>query len=58
LSSTTADPGEGGLPSQGGEGGDGLIILYYSVPKETQNGPIMDRTGRFILDKLGRRIVV
>lgn len=58
LSSTTADPGEGGLPSQGGEGGDGLIILYYSVPKETQNGPIMDRTGRFILDKLGRRFVV
>lgn len=58
LSSTTADPGEGGLPSQGGEGGDGLIILYYSVPKETQNGPIMDRTGHFILDKLGRRIVV
>lgn len=58
LSSTTADPGEGGLPSQGGEGGDGLIILYYSVPKETQNGPVMDRTGRFILDKLGRRFVV
>lgn len=58
LSSTTADPGEGGLPSKGGEGGDGLIILYYSVPKETQNGPVMDRTGRFILDKLGRRFVV
>lgn len=54
LSSTTADPGEGGLPSQGGEGGDGLIILYYSVPKETQNGPRMDALPALFWTMLGR----
>lgn len=58
MSSSTADPGEGGLPSQGGEGGDGLIILYYSIPKEDHSGSFVDRTGRFFLDRLGRRLIV
>jgi len=49
----------GTLPGvAGGAGGDGCIILYYGAQKNIESGPVMDRTGRFILDKLGRRIVV
>lgn len=50
--------GSGGMGSNGGNGYKGCVILYYSAPKLTASGPVMDRTGRFILDKLGRRIVV
>lgn len=50
--------GSGGMGSNGGNGYKGCVILYYSAPKLTASGPIMDRTGRFILDKLGRRFVV
>mgnify|MGYP000069848070 CR=1 FL=1 len=50
--------GSGGIGSKGGNGYKGCVILYYSAPKLTASGPVMDRTGRFILDKLGRRIVV
>ena len=46
------------MGSNGGNGYKGCVILYYSAPKLTASGPVMDRTGRFILDKLGRRIVV
>lgn len=50
--------GSGGAGGAGGAGGDGCIILYYGAQKKIESGPVMDRTGRFILDKLGRRIVV
>lgn len=50
--------GSGGIGSKGGNGYQGCVILYYSAPKLTASGPVMDRTGRFILDKLGRRFVV
>lgn len=50
--------GSGGMGSNGGNGYKGCVILYYSAPKLTASGPVMDRTGRFILDKLGRRFVV
>lgn len=50
--------GSGGIGSKGGNGYQGCVILYYSAPKLTASGPVMDRTGRFILDKLDRRFVV
>lgn len=50
--------GSGGAGGAGGAGGDGCIILYYGAQKKIESGPVMDRTGRFILDKLGRRFVV
>lgn len=50
--------GSGGMGSNGGNGYKGCVILYYSAPKLTASGPVMDRTGRFILDKLDRRFVV
>lgn len=48
-------PGTGGT---GGVGKEGCIILYYSVPKKIVSGPVRDRSGRVVLDRLGRRIVV
>lgn len=50
--------GPGGAGAAGARGGDGCILVYYSVPKEVRSGPVMDRTGRFVLDRLGRRILV
>lgn len=50
--------GSGGAGGAGGAGGDGCIILYYGAQKKIESGPVMDRTGRFILDKLGRRFIV
>lgn len=51
-------PGPGGKGSKGGQAARGGAILYYSTPKEVRSGPVMDRTGRFVLDRLGRRIIV
>ncbi len=50
--------GVGGKGSKGSQGAPGCIILYYSVPKKIVAGPVKDRTGRMVLDRLGRRIVV
>lgn len=47
-----------GTGGTGGAGKEGCIILYYSVPKKIASGPVKDRTGRMVLDRLGRRIVV
>lgn len=54
----TPDPGPGGTGSEGSDGAPGCIILYYSVPKTIASGPVLDRTGRMALDRLGRRVVV
>ena len=51
-------PGEGGNGSDGGQGGDGCIIVYYRIPKEVKSGSVTDKTGRFILDRTGRLMVV
>ena len=51
-------PGPGGLGSDGGEGGDGCILLYYRVPKAAVAGAIMDSKRRFFLDRTGRLVIV
>lgn len=54
----SASSGVGGAGSKGGDGGDGLIILYYEIPEDIQSGPIKDKNGKVLLDKLGRLMVV
>ena len=44
--------------AQGGPGGDGCIILYYRRPKTVQSGPLVTSGGKWLLDSLGRRVIV
>ena len=47
-----------GLGSDGGEGGDGCIIIYYRKKKELQSGPLVTSNNLGLLDSLGRRMIV
>ena len=42
----------------GGEGGDGCIIIYYRKKKELQSGPLVTSNNYGLLDSLGRRMIV
>jgi hypothetical protein len=55
---TKNGPGAG---SDGGDGGDGIIILYYRAQKAIgagDAGAVMESTGRFLLDRTGRLMIV
>ena len=58
ANANTGQPGVGGDGSDGGEGADGLIILYYNKPKIVKRGPIVTRDEKWLLDALGRRMIV
>lgn len=47
-----------GLGSDGGQGGDGCIIIYYRKKKELQSGPLVTSNNYGLLDSLGRRMIV
>lgn len=47
-----------GLGSDGGQGGDGCIIIYYRKKKELQSGPLVTSNNLGLLDSLGRRMIV
>lgn len=58
--STTASGGSagtGGAGGQGGNGAAGCVILYYGVQQEIKGGALIDKNGKFLLDRLGRIIV-
>lgn len=46
-----------GLGSDGGEAGDGCILIYYRKKKELQSGWLKDKNGKLVLDRLDRRII-
>lgn len=48
----------GGAGSEGGPGGDGIIILYYRRPKPKTSGGLLTRDKQFFLDRTGRLVVV
>ena len=54
----TGGVGTGGLGSDGGEAGDGCIIIYYRKKKELQSGPLVTSNNYGLLDSLGRRMIV
>ena len=47
-----------GKGSDGGQGGDGCIIIYYRKKKELQSGPLVTSNNLGLLDSLGRRMIV
>lgn len=52
------EKGKKGLGSKGADGISGCIILYYGVQKKIQAGQLVDKNGRMVLDRLGRRIIM
>lgn len=56
---TSGDPGPGGAASPGGPGADGCIVLFYKRPASGQaNGPLVTSDQKWLLDSLGRRLIV
>lgn len=49
--------GARGLGSDGGEGGDGCIILIYRRPKMPSSGLLLDKTNTILVDKDGRGMI-
>lgn len=58
LTARDPEPAPGGRGSDGGEAGDGCIILYYRKLKPLSAGWLRDNTQKPLLDRLGRRIIV
>ena len=56
---TSGDPGPGGAGSNGGPGADGCIVLFYKRPVSGQaHGPLVTADQKWLLDSLGRRLIV
>ncbi len=58
LTATDADPASGGLGSLGGEAGDGCIIIFYRKFGRQQAGPLVQRGGGLVFDRLQRLFIV
>lgn len=58
LTASDTKPAPGGRGSDGGEAGDGCIIIYYRKKKELQSGPLVTSNNLGLLDSLGRRMIV
>lgn len=58
LTASDTQPAPGGRGSDGGEAGDGCIIIYYRKLKPLSAGWLRDNTQKPLLDRLGRRLIV
>lgn len=58
LTARDTEPASGGRGSDGGEAGDGCIIIYYRKLKPLSAGWLRDNTQKPLLDRLGRRLIV
>lgn len=58
LTARDTQPAPGGRGSDGGEAGDGCIIIYYRKKKDLQSGPLVTSNNLGLLDSLGRRMIV
>lgn len=50
--------GAGGSASPGSDGANGFAILYYGEILKNSSGPLVTSDGKWLLDSLGRRIIV
>lgn len=58
LTARDTEPALGGRGSDGGEAGDGCIILYYRKSKPLSAGWFKDKNGKLLLERLGKRFIV
>lgn len=58
LTARDTEPASGGRGSDGGDAGDGCIIIYYRKLKPLSPGWLRDKTQKPLLDRLGRRLIV
>ena len=55
------DPGTGGAGGKGGKAGAGApggLLLFYRMTKTAQTGPLVTSDSKWLLDSLGRRMIV
>lgn len=52
---TMSGPGKG---SDGADGADGCLVLFYRSAKPQNSGQLVDKNGKMVLDRLGRRIIM
>lgn len=58
LTARDTEPAPGGRGSDGGEAGDGCIIIYYRKFGQTRSGPLVQRGGGLFFDRLQRLFIV
>lgn len=58
ASGNKGQSGTPGLGSDGGEGADGCIIIYYRKFGQTRSGPLVQRGGGLLFDRLQRLFIV
>ena len=55
---TPGTPGSGGLGSPGGPSADGCVILYYRKFGQAKAGPLVQRGGGLVFDRLNKLFIV
>ena len=58
LTVTHPATGYGGAGSNGGEGADGCIILFLHSTTAVKTGPLVEANHKWLLDSLGRWLIV
>lgn len=58
LTARDTEPAPGGRGSDGGQGGDGCIILYYRKFGQVRSGPLVQRGGGLFFDRLNKLFIV
>lgn len=58
LTARDTEPAPGGRGSDGGEAGDGCIILYYRKFGQVRSGPFVQKGGGLFFDRLNKLFIV
>lgn len=58
LTARDTQPAPGGRGSDGGEAGDGCIIIYYRKFGQVRSGPLVQRGGGLFFDRLNKLFIV
>ena len=58
LTARDTEPAPGGRGSDGGQGGDGCIIIYYRKFGQVRSGPFVQKGGGLFFDRLNKLFIV